>query len=102
MRHAYGKALCKSARVDIGSVLLSIRTTVEKVANAEEALRRAKFKFPGRQTVFVSRKYGFTKIINSDFRRLQKSGKIQGDGINVKVLTAKGPLKNLVNWMSRL
>jgi len=26
MRHAYGKALCKSARVNIGSILLSIRT----------------------------------------------------------------------------
>lgn len=69
---------------------------------AQEALRRAKFKFPGRQTVFVSRKYGFTKIINSDFIRLQKQSKIQGDGINVKVLTTKGPLSNLYNWMSRV
>merc|ERR1711957_239152 len=34
-----------------------------------KALRRAKFKFAGRQTVFVSRKFGFTKIINSDFQR---------------------------------
>lgn len=102
MRHAYGKALCKSARVNIGSVLISIRTTPEKVEFAQEALRRAKFKFPGRQTVFVSRKYGFTKIINSDFRKLQKQGKIQGDGINVKILSTKGPLKNLATWMSRL
>ena len=76
MRHAYGKALLKAARVNIGSVLISIRTTADKVGLAEEALRRAKFKFPGRQTVFVSRKYGFTKIVNSDFRRLQKEAKI--------------------------
>lgn len=101
MRHAYGKALCKSARVNIGSVLLSIRTTPEKVPFAEEALRRAKFKFPGRQTVFVSRKYGFTKIINSDFRRLQKENKIMGDGVNVKVLNTKGPLLNLATWLQR-
>jgi len=99
MRHAYGKALCKSARVNIGSVLLSIRTFADKVPFAQEALRRAKFKFPGRQTVFVSRKYGFTKIINSDFRRLQKQGSIQGDGVNVKVLQKKGPLANLARWM---
>jgi len=99
MRHAYGKALCKSARVNIGSVLMSIRTTPDKVEQAQEALRRAKFKFPGRQTVFVSRKYGFTKIINSDFRRLQKVSKIKGDGVNVKVLAEKGPLKNLAAWV---
>ena len=48
MRHAYGKALCKSARVNIGSILISIRTTPAHVENAQEALRRAKFKFPGR------------------------------------------------------
>ena len=99
MRHAYGKALCKSARVNIGSILLSIRTFADKVPFAQEALRRAKFKFPGRQTIFVSRKYGFTKIINSDFRRLQKQGSIQGDGVNVKVLAKKGPLANLARWM---
>merc|ERR1711998_742479 len=101
MRHAYGKALCKSARVNIGSVLLSIRTTVDKVPMAQEALRRAKFKFPGRQTVFVSRKYGFPKIINSDFRRLQKDNKIMGDGVNVKVLKTKGPLLHLAGWLQR-
>jgi large subunit ribosomal protein L10e len=92
MRHAYGKALLKAARVNIGSVLISIRTTAEKVPFAQEALRRAKFMFAGRQTVFVSRKYGFTKIVNSDFQRLLKQGKIQGDGVNVKVLAEKGPL----------
>ena len=92
MRHAYGKALCKSARVGIGSILISIRTKPENVPHAQEALRRAKFKFAGRQTVFVSRKYGFTKIVNSDFQRLLKTGKIQGDGVGVKVLAEKGPL----------
>jgi len=101
MRHAYGKALLKAARVSIGSVLISIRTTADKVPNACEALRRAKFKFPGRQTVFVSRKYGFTPIVNSDFRRLQKESKIIGDGVNVKVLSTKGPLKNLETMLAR-
>jgi len=49
----------------------------------------------------VSRKYGFTPIINSDFRKLQKEMKIQGDGVNVKVLRAKGPLRNLAMWLER-
>merc|ERR1711998_467458 len=48
MRGAFGKALCKSARVAIGQVLLSIRTTMDRTDHAREALRHAKFKFPGR------------------------------------------------------
>jgi large subunit ribosomal protein L10e len=72
MRHAYGKALCKTARVNIGSILISIRTKPENVKFACEALRRAKFKFAGRQMVFISRKFGFTKHIMSDFMRLKK------------------------------
>jgi len=49
----------------------------------------------------VSRKYGFTPIVNSDFRRLQKESKIIGDGVNVKVLSTKGPLKNLETMLAR-
>ena len=101
MRHAYGKALGKCARVNIGTILISIRTKPEFVTHACEALRRAKFKFPGRQTVFVSRKYGFTPHVMSDFYRLKKEAKIQGDGVNVKTLRSKGPLANLKRWMER-
>ena len=101
MRHASGKALCKSARVNIGSILISIRTKRENVEHACEALRRAKFKFPGRQKVFVSRKYGFTKHINSDFKRMQAAGEIQGDGVNVKALRKHGPLSDLKTWLQR-
>merc|ERR1712153_133019 len=101
MRHAYGKALCKAARVNIGTILVSMRVASKNVSYACEALRRSKCKFPGRQTVFVSRKYGFTPLVNSDFRRLQKEGKIQGDGSNVKVLRQRGPLSGLKNWLQR-
>ena len=98
MRHAYGKALCKCARVNIGTILISIRTNPEHVATAQEALRRAKFKFAGRQMVFVSRKYGFTPHVMSDFIRLRKEGKLQADGVNVKTLTTRGPLERLLTW----
>ena len=95
MRGAFGKALCKSARVAIGQILLSVRVSPEHVGAAQEALRRAKFKFPGRQKIFVSRKYGFTPILKADFYRLQKEGKIISDGVGVKVIGEHGPLSRL-------
>jgi len=95
MRGAFGKALCKSARVQIGQILLSLRTLPEHVEHAKESLRRAKFKFPGRQKIFVSRKFGFTDLIKSDYYRLEKEGKIIGDGVNVKVIGQHGPLARL-------
>ncbi|KAF1740536.1 hypothetical protein MXB_4239, partial [Myxobolus squamalis] len=49
MRGAFGKPLGTVARVDIGQVLISIRTKPTNKAAALEAFRRAKFKFPGRQ-----------------------------------------------------
>ena len=99
MRGAYGKALLKACRVNIGAILVSIRVESKNVAHACEALRRSKCKFSGRQTVFISRKYGFTPIVNSEFRRLSKLGQIQGDGCNVKILRKRGPLSGLKNWL---
>ena len=95
MRGAFGKALCKSARVSIGQILLSVRVTADNVGHAQEALRRAKFKFPGRQKIFVSRNYGFTKLVKADYYRLEKEGKIIPDGVGVKVIGTHGPLKRL-------
>ena len=60
-----------------------------------EALRRAKFKFSGRQNIVSSKKFGFTKYFKSDYYRLQKEGKIIPDGINIKVISNHGPLKRL-------
>merc|ERR1711998_344318 len=95
MRGAFGKALCKSARVGIGQILLSVRTDPENVHHAQEALRFASAKYPGRQKIFVSRKYGFTKLIKSDYYRLNKDGKIIDDGVSVKVIGDHGPLSRL-------
>merc|ERR1719161_2822135 len=41
MRGAYGKSYGTTSRVDIGQVLISIRTKEEKAEIAAEALRRA-------------------------------------------------------------
>merc|ERR1712228_131424 len=59
MRGAFGKAYGTAARVRIGQVLMSIRTKDEKVQGAVEALRRAKFKFAGRQKIHISSCFGF-------------------------------------------
>merc|ERR1712096_550956 len=95
MRGAFGKALCKSARVAIGQILMSVRVNPDHVKYAQEALRRAKFKFPGRQKIFVSRRFGFTHLIKSDYYRLQKEGEIISDGVGVKVIGEHGPLSRL-------
>lgn len=54
MRGAFGKPTGTCARVQIGQVLMSIRCRDQHGAVAEEALRRAKFKFPGRQKIIKS------------------------------------------------
>ena len=101
MRHAFGKPYIKCARVAIGQPLISIRTKEKDVKYAEQALRRSRFKFAGRQKVFVSRKYGFSEHVMSDFVRLQKEGKIEGDGVSVKTLPNHGPMKNYISWLQR-
>ena len=74
---------------------MSVRCSPDNVKYAQEALRRSKFKFPGRQKIFVSRKFGFTHLIKSDYYRLEKEGKIVTDGVNVKVIGQHGPLARL-------
>ena len=51
MRGAFGKPQGTVARVNIGQVIMSVRTKDGNKGAAFEALRRAKFKFPGRQKV---------------------------------------------------
>lgn len=51
MRGAFGKPQGTVARVNIGQVIMSVRTKDGNKGAAIEALRRAKFKFPGRQKV---------------------------------------------------
>lgn len=51
MRGAFGKPQGTVARVHIGQVIMSVRTKTQNKEHVVEALRRAKFKFPGRQKV---------------------------------------------------
>merc|ERR1712098_677643 len=69
MRGAYGKAHGTAARVRIGQILISVRSYDKFKAEVVEALRRSKFKFSGRQKIYVSKKFGFTKGTATSTRR---------------------------------
>mmetsp|Transcript_131079 Transcript_131079/g.318453 ORF Transcript_131079/g.318453 Transcript_131079/m.318453 type:complete len:120 (+) Transcript_131079:2-361(+) len=96
MRGAFGKPYGTAARVGIGQVLISIRTKEEKIQIAAEALRRAKFKFAGRQKVHISSKFGFTKFTKDEFAKWKGMGRLTPDGIGVKWLSSRGPLHRLI------
>ena len=55
MRGAFGKPQGTVARVNIGQPIMSIRSKENHHASCLEAFRRAKFKFPGRQKVWLFR-----------------------------------------------
>eukprot|EP00049_Salpingoeca_infusionum_P016919 m.351176 g.351176 ORF g.351176 m.351176 type:complete len:216 (-) comp16188_c0_seq1:188-835(-) len=94
MRGAFGKPQGKVARVKIGQPIISVRTRDANQAAVIEALRRSKFKFPGRQLILVSRKWGFTKYDRSEFEQLRDEGKLIPDGCHVKYFAEKGPMTN--------
>ncbi|CAE8601179.1 unnamed protein product [Polarella glacialis] len=96
MRGAFGKAYGTAARVNIGQVLISVRTKEEKSNIAIEALRRAKFKFPGRQKIHVSSKWGFTNFTKEDYLKWKACGRLVPDGTTVKWLSSRGPLYRLI------
>ncbi len=73
MRGAFGKSYGKVARVKIGSILYSVRLKEQHIPKALEAFRRAKHKFPGRQKIVVSNKWGFTQLPRLDFLRKHKN-----------------------------
>merc|ERR1712054_396860 len=81
MRGAYGKPQGLVARVRIGQPLMSMRVKEQHAAHAFEALRRAKFKFPGRQKIFTSKKWGLTKFDKEEFAEGIKTGRIVTDGV---------------------
>jgi large subunit ribosomal protein L10e len=51
MRGAFGKPTGMVARVDIGDVIVSVRAKENMKNHVLESLRRAKYKFPGRQVI---------------------------------------------------
>lgn len=94
MRGAYGKPQGTVARVRIGQPIMSVRSSDRYKAAVIEALRRAKFKFPGRQKIYVSKRFGFTKYDRDVYENLKADGRLAYDGCNVQYRPEHGPLAN--------
>merc|ERR1712096_516770 len=92
MRGAFGKPQGTVARVRIGQILISVRSHDMFKAECVEALRRSKFKFSGRQKIFVSKKWGFTKFERDEYAEMRADGRLKLDGVNVKYMPEHGPL----------
>lgn len=93
MRHAYGKPAGVAARVAIGQPIISVRSKDSFGPSVVEALRRAKFKFPGRQKVLGSKKWGFTKYEREVYAEMRANGSLSVDGNHEKYCPNHGPLK---------
>merc|ERR1712045_617860 len=95
------KPVCEERTVspiNIGDPILSIRTKEANFAHAYEALRRSKMTFPGRQKIYRSKNWGFTKFTTEKFGEFMRDGKIYPDGNSCQYKGSKGPLKA---WMDR-
>jgi len=92
MRGAFGKPQGLVARVNIGQVLLSIRSKDNVAKHVLEALRRAKYKFPGQQKIIVSTKWGFTRLSKEEYTAKKVAGEIIPDGAHCKYQRNHGPL----------
>ncbi|CAJ0942781.1 unnamed protein product [Ranitomeya imitator] len=57
-----------------------------------EALRRAKFKFPGHQKIHIYKKWGFTKFSTENFEEMVAEKRLIPDGCGVKYIPNRGPL----------
>ncbi|EKG17777.1 Ribosomal protein L10e [Macrophomina phaseolina MS6] len=93
MRGAFGKPNGTVARVNIGQILLSIRTKDNNRATAIEALRRSQYKFPGRQKIIVSKNWGFTPLRREEYIAKRQAGEVKVDGAYVQFLPKHGNLE---------
>jgi hypothetical protein len=76
MRGAWGKPYGTVARVNIGQILLSVRCKDSNSHVIQEALRRARYKFPGRQKIIISKKWGFTNVAREEYLKLKEDKRV--------------------------
>ena len=67
----------------VARVLMSIRTKLQNKEHVIEALRRAKSKFPGRQKIHISKKWGFTKFNADEFENMVATKRLIPNGCGV-------------------
>ncbi|XP_054353635.1 large ribosomal subunit protein uL16-like [Pongo pygmaeus] len=88
---AFGKPQGIVARVHIGQVK-SICTKLQNKEHVIEAPCRAKFKFPGRQKIHISKKWGFTKFNVDECEDMVAEKQLIPDGCRVKYIPNHDPL----------
>ena len=76
----------------INQIIYSVRTRPQFEDAAFEALRRAKFKIPGRQYIVSSGNHGFTKLTREKYQEMKEAGHLVKDGVSVKPCYGHGPL----------
>jgi len=94
MRGAFGKPVGIVARVHIGQIIISVRSADKHKHVVVEALRRSKYKFPGRQNIVVSNLWGFTPYTREQFTKYASQGRMADLGAHVKVKAGKGVLND--------
>ncbi|XP_045311778.1 LOW QUALITY PROTEIN: uncharacterized protein LOC123586598 [Leopardus geoffroyi] len=92
MRGVFGKPQGTVAGVRTGQVVVSIRTKLRKKGPVMEAPRRAKFKFPGRQKIHVSKKWDFTEFNVDESEDMVAEKPFIPDGYGVKYIPHHSPL----------
>jgi len=102
MRGSFGKPYGRTARVDIGQVLITVRSKEGSEKKVMEGLRRAKHKIAGKQLIAVSDKYGFTNIDKKDFAELREQGRLISTGIGAIELKKKGPVAEYIKNAARV
>lgn len=102
MRGAFGKPYGLVARVDIGQVLLSIRTRDNFRPNAIESLRRSRYKFAGRQKIIVSKKWGFTDMSRQEYIEARDSHRVIKDGCHLKYISNHGRVEDNIRLQAQV
>jgi len=93
MRQAFGKPTGMVARIHIGQIIFSVRSKDSNLKHVIEALRRSKYKFPGRQNIIVSNRWGFTPFSKTEYVKLREQGRLHDRGAHVGLRAPKGKLK---------
>lgn len=75
------EALSES-HVRISQPIMSVHSSNRYKAQVVEVLRRAKFKIPDRQKIYISKKWGFTKFDREVFEDLKAQGHLTADDGN--------------------
>ncbi|KAK2106497.1 60S ribosomal protein L10-like [Saguinus oedipus] len=90
MGGAFGKPQGTVARDHTGQVIMSIHTKLQNKEHVIAAL--CKFKFPSRQKIHISKKWGFNKFHADEFEDIVAEKRLIPDVCGVKYIPSHGPL----------